>query len=106
MSGNSNLVKWIGKDGGWKVGKRVVVDSQLIHKVVRQEQPNPYGGRHSVYVGEAILIQHSHTGELEWVDASKLEYYPTRTERGEEPYGSYERAKGCDSCPVETGSRG
>jgi hypothetical protein len=66
--GMTNPVKWIGDDGGWKVGQ-----------VVRP------GFQTAVHIEDAVkgnnaiirwkLIQHAHTRELEWVESSKLTDY-------------------------------
>lgn len=59
-------VKWIGRDGGWKVGKPAIVNGLVA-------ADNSLGVIN-------ILVQHSHTGELEWVEKAQLERYPTRSE--------------------------
>lgn len=58
----TNPVKWIGDDGGWKVGWVVRPDGMSI---TRWD-----GGKRDDY-----LIQHAHTRELEWVESSKLTDY-------------------------------
>lgn len=63
-------VKWIGSDGGWKVGKIVRVDLMEVTRFNR------------------VLVQHSHTNELEFVLRTSLSPYMDRSQRGEEPYGS------------------
>lgn len=55
-------VQWIGKDGGWKTGEIVVIDGAKIQTF------------------KTTLVKHSHTGELEFVEESKLERRPMREE--------------------------
>jgi hypothetical protein len=56
------LVKWVGEDGGWKVGRTFSCEGA------------------GVMSGDDYLVRHSHTGELEWVDVFCLSRYPMREE--------------------------
>ena len=73
----SDNVQWVGKDGGWKTGVKVNIQGYIR----RQLMPE--------WRGCSTLVQHSCTNELEFVAESKLQPWPTRTERGEEPYGTH-----------------
>jgi hypothetical protein len=57
------LVKWIGADSGWKVGRVVNVDGG----------DDVYRNRQSF----DTLVRHAHTGELEWIAESELSTYPS-----------------------------
>ena len=60
-------VKWIGKDGGWKVGRILPID----------------------YVNPRFcIVEHYHTRVWEVIRSVFLTDYPSRSERGEEAYGS------------------
>jgi hypothetical protein len=56
------LVKWVGEDGGWKVGRTFACEGVV-----------------AIQDG-AYLVRHSHTNELEWVDGFCLSRYPMREE--------------------------
>jgi hypothetical protein len=56
------LVKWVGEDGGWKVG-RVMVSGGI--------EISAHGSN---------LVRHSHTGELELVPIDAIQSYPMREE--------------------------
>lgn len=70
------LVKWLGDDGGWRTGRSVEGAMQRETVYGKTE----YGA--TVPVGERVrrLVQHSCTYELEWVEASKLTPWQTRSE--------------------------
>mgnify|MGYP001565600374 CR=1 FL=1 len=60
------VYKWIGADGGWKVGT-----------IVQEADWSLLSG---------TLMRHSHTGELEWVDTDALsEYCPVRKTNPSDP---------------------
>lgn len=68
---SERLVKWIGADGGHKVGREVIVNDMPVCDIC------------DLTKSILILVRHSHTGELEWVPESQLSTYPMRSEWGE-----------------------
>ena len=80
-----NEVQWVGEDGGWKTGERVMLrtfpGTTTLYPVVR-----------STLRGTFVLIKHSHTGKLEFVDEMQLEARPMRSEMGAdaEPAAAYD----------------
>lgn len=80
----TSQVKWIGKDGGWKIGE--VVELPRVYPPLNRLQPS----RVVEYCGidNEVLVKLAYTGELEFVAQSRMFPYPHRSKRGEEPYGS------------------
>jgi hypothetical protein len=59
------LVKWVGEDGGWKVGHLMKSAGVCVHPWLKVNWS---------------LVRHSHTGELEFVANADLSRYPMREE--------------------------
>lgn len=65
-------VKWIGEDGGWKVGTLAYVDGFLPWRTTPGALTVDY------------LVQHQHTGKLGWVTEGTYEtYLGDKTPKGE-----------------------
>jgi hypothetical protein len=59
----TNPVKWIGADGGWKVGHLACVDGYTPWRTTPGALTIDY------------LVQHQHTRELDWVTENTYEPY-------------------------------
>lgn len=84
ITDSGNLVTWIGKDGGHKVGTKVVIDNEeIVRQICRDGHIRHYTGigTHNLPFTKCILLKHEHTGELEFVEAGKLSEYQTREQR-------------------------
>lgn len=69
----SDLVQWVGKDGGYKVGKKVILDGSVVYRGKLADDGLTYI--------ISYLVQHSHTLELEFVRENKLSVYQDRKAR-------------------------
>lgn len=59
--------QWIGKDGGWQVGKPLRINGELETKGVYAK---------GQYIGEQIAMQPSHASPPTWVRLDDLHPYP------------------------------
>jgi len=66
-----DAVQWLDVDGGWQVGKIVCCGLAI----VTAKNGIEYSGPPQKW--QSILVAHSHTRELEFVEFSKLSPYPS-----------------------------